>query len=63
MEGPKFLQSDPSDWPRHEREIQQIMTSEEKSAIKDSLKTFQSIMVTYVQQRGGAPKGHPKHKV
>ena len=46
MEGPKFLQSDPSDWPRHEREIQQIMTSEEKSAIKDSLKTFQSIMVT-----------------
>ena len=46
MEGPAFLKEDFAKWPIHERELLQIMSSEEKEIIQNSYKTFKSLITT-----------------
>ena len=44
MEGPDFLKNPLEEWPRHERELQQIMTEEERSTIENSYKGFKNLL-------------------
>ena len=44
MEGPDFLKNPLEEWPRHERELQQIMTEEERNTIENSYKGFKNLL-------------------
>ena len=44
MEGPEFLKKPYEEWPRHERELNQIMNAEERQEVENSYKNFKSLL-------------------
>ena len=48
--GPKFLLENLDFWPRHEREIQQILNKDDCTVIDESIKTFKSLLINVDQK-------------
>ena len=46
FEGPPFLKEDFKNWPRNEREVDQLMSSEDKELVQSSFKTFRVLLET-----------------
>ena len=44
MEGPNFLKNAYHEWPRHTRELTQIMNSDEKLEVENSYKNFKTLL-------------------
>ena len=47
FEGPDFLKENLSQWPRHERELGQIMSKEDTCIVQESIKTFKSLLLVH----------------
>ena len=61
FEGPEFLKEDFQIWPRHERELTQFLTKEDDTTVKNSIKTFKTLLEVTQQP---VPKGRSdKNKI